>query len=309
MLRCVVQRCLPDDRAIDRAGREATALLKFFRQEEFQFQCHRMSSNANISTVTSRPKPDRGRLSYRVGSEQAERCEIALEDDSTVSFGRGDQCDIRIGHAPIRDVEVPRVAGWLVVAHGRVIVEAAPMPQLSEVRSDQGEAQAVRRALQVSASGGPPVPIAAGSAYSPAVSVFTVEVTGATQTWELDIVARSLADDLSGTDAFEPHTHGVVIDLTDEQREVLLAYAEPVLAGGVEPATHDQVAARVYMSRSQVRRHLERLSDEFYDKRLWSPESGDTRVRVVEAARHNHLLAESARRLASRTDDDPLDGR
>ena len=36
------------------------------------------------------------------------------------------------------------------------------------------------------------------------------------------------------------------------------------------------------------------LSDEFYNKRLWSPDAADTRVRVVEAARHNQLLGPAA---------------
>lgn len=255
-------------------------------------------------SVTPRPDSLRGRLSYRIGHDQSERCEVPLYDDTTMSFGRGEHCAVRFGHAPRRDWEIPRVAGWLIMAHGRVIVEAAPMPAARVTAGPfDGEPQSVRRALQVTAaSGGPPVPVAAGSAFSPDEPVFTVEVFGATDTWELDIVARSRADDPDHHEPSEPLTHGVVIDLTDEQRRVLLAYAEPVLAGGVEPATHDQVAAKVFMSRSQVRRHLDRLSDEFFSKRLWSPGSGDTRVRVVEAARHNHILAESARRLADHHD-------
>ena len=247
--------------------------------------------------TTTAPTP-RGRLSYRVGDDQAERCQVPLYDDSVVTFGRGESCEARFGHAPVRDWEIPRVAGWLVIAHGRIFVEAAGMPDPH--REESGRPQPVRRALQVSAAGGPPVPVAAGSAYSPSEEIFTIEVVGATDTWELDVVARS-RDEGEDLTMHEPHTHGVVIDLTDVQREVLLAYAEPVLAGSVEPATHDQVAAKVYMSRSQVRRHLERLSDEFFAKRLWSPDSGDTRVRVVETARHNHILTESARRHSDAT--------
>lgn len=257
---------------------------------------HALTQREHTTVTMIAPTP-RGRLSYRVGDEQAERCEVTLCDESTVSFGRGESCEVRFGHAPVRDWEIPRVAGWLVIAHGRVFVEAAPMPG-SERDAAPGQAQPVRRALQVSAAGGPPVPVAAGSAYSPAEGVFTIEVVGATDTWELDIVTRSRVDDDDDLTAHEPLTHSVVIDLTDVQREVLLAYAEPVLAGSVEPATHDQVAAKVFMSRSQVRRQLERLSDEFFAKRLWSPDSGDTRVRVVETARHNHILAESARRIS-----------
>lgn len=230
-------------------------------------------------------------MSYRIGADQAERCEVQLHDDRTVSFGRGVACDIRIGHAPLCDHEIPRIAGWLVIAHGRVIVEAAA-PALA----DEAE-RAVRRALLVSAPGGPPVPVAPGAVFAPAASIFTVEVVGATGTWELDVATRSRRDDAVDDEAaHDARTHGVVIDLTEEQRSILMAYAEPVIAGGVEPATHDQVAARVYMSRSQVRRHLDRLSDEFFQKRLWAPESGDTRVRVVEAARHNLILTEPGRR-------------
>lgn len=238
---------------------------------------------------------ERGRLSYRSAHEQSDRTELALHDDTSVSFGRSEGCEVRIGHAPVRDIQVPRVAGWLLMSHGRVIVEAAPDPVPSEVPTNfGGRTLPARRALQVRSEGGPPVPIAPGAAYSPATRKFTVEVYGATGHWELDVVMRreptAHATGTSGQTADEPSTYGVVVDLDEVQRRVLLAYAEPVLAGGIEPATHDQVASKLFMSRSAVRRVLDRVSDEFYDKRLWAPAASDTRVRVVEAARHNRLL-------------------
>ncbi|MFN8052288.1 MAG: hypothetical protein U0Q22_12660 [Acidimicrobiales bacterium] len=256
-----------------------------------------------MTVLPLRPSAERGRLSYRVGREQTDRSEMILRDDSVVAFGRGAQCEVRIGHAPTRDDEMPRVAGWLIVAHGRVIVEAAPTPGADAAGTDAVEAASdlrqheVRRALQLSYAGGPPMPIAPGSAVSPASNVFTVEVLGANRTWELDVVALNRYDDPVPSGHDEPRTNGVGVMLTDLQREVLLAYARPVLAGAVEPATHDQVAAHVCLSRSAVRRVLDRISDEFYNKRLWSPESADTRVRVVEAARHNQLLGPTAARL------------
>ena len=245
----------------------------------------------------TRIENERGRLGYRTHPGRGERCELTLVDDTTVSFGRDPGCDVTVGSTPHLDAEVPLVAGWLVMAHGRIIVEAAPMPTFAE---SAGVGRAVRRALQVTAAGGPPVPVAAGSAYSPATTIFTIEIVGAHHTWELDVAARPRRDDPAGTAGAGDADDRVLIDLTDDQRTVLIAYAEPVLAGAVDPATHDQVAAKVFMSRSQVRRHLERLSDTFYEKRLWSPDSGDTRVRVVEAARHN-LLLDNATRVLSAT--------
>lgn len=183
-----------------------------------------------------------------------------------VAFGRGEGCGLRIG---VGDPEVPAVAGWLVPAHGRVFVEAAP---------------GVHRALQVSSAGGPPVPVPAGAAFAPAASSYTVQVLGGVDTWELAV---------SGARRHDSTIHRgaeVVIDLTDDELSILRAYAGPVVAGRTEPATHDEVAAAVHMSRSQVRRRLDRIERHFSDLHLWLPDVDDRRVRVVEAARHNGVL-------------------
>ena len=51
-----------------------------------------------------------------------------LRDGDVVGFGRGVECPIRFGYAPIQDDVVPRLAGQLVVANQRVFVEGVDAP-------------------------------------------------------------------------------------------------------------------------------------------------------------------------------------
>lgn len=226
---------------------------------------------------------ERGRISVRA-EPVSERVTTTLFDGSVLSIGRGAQCDIRFGHAPIQDREVPRLCGWLVVAHGRVAVHASD----ADLPSPRGQGDGFRP-MVVQPRRGPSRAVMPGEIWAPADSIFTVRVHGA-DVWELDVVNfHGLSPSAWGSED-DPPTVKPRVDLTDELWAVLRAYAEPMQRGGRAPATHDEVAQRINWNRMTARRRLEKIYDEFYLHRLEMPDLDDMRVKVVEAALHHGLL-------------------
>ena len=173
----------------------------------------------------------RGRASVVV-SDGSERESVPLRDGDVVSFGRGSECDLRFGHAPLRDSGVPRLAGWLLVVGGRVCVEAPSMNAC-------GASPVLRHALRVQAPQGRGQNLEPGSVYAPCGSVFEVLVRGTTE-WAIDVAIQEVGRSAAGTHG-DSMTVGQSLPLTERQWEILRAYAEPVLRGGVDPATHSQV--------------------------------------------------------------------
>lgn len=163
----------------------------------------------------------------------------------------------------------PAVAGRLLALDDRVLVEAG----------SPGDGASPQRAIEITEPYGPAIPLSVGSVHSPRAPRFAITVRGAATSWTLIVEHRAPVAPRHGTP--------LVVDLTEDERRVLLAYAAPVLAGGVMPASHDDVGKAVHHSRSQVRRILAAIDHHFAELNLWMPRTRDQRVRVVEAARWN----------------------
>lgn len=206
-----------------------------------------------------------------------------LHDGAVLAFGRGKCCDIRFGHAPIQDREVGRLCGWLVVAHGRVAVHAAPDDRPSPTH--KGDAF---RPVVVHPRCGVHRAVMPGEMWAPTAGIFTVRVHGA-QLWELDVVNfQDVPPPPWSSD--DPPTVMPRVELSAELWDVLRAYAEPIQRGGRSPATHEEVAQRINWNKMTARRRLEKIYDEFDLHRLEMPEVDDMRVKVVEAAIRHGLL-------------------
>jgi hypothetical protein len=163
--------------------------------------------------------------------------------DTSLSFGRGGRCDMRFAFAPRVDRAVPRIAGSLLLAGGRRLAV--------ECSAERGH-----RPLQVMTAGGVPVTVALGEVYAPAANEFDVVVSGDTK-WVVSVRVRDLNGPYPIPDrSTDTRTRRIALDLSDHDRSLIEAYLEPMRAGGPEPASHADVAARLAYSPSKVRHDL-----------------------------------------------------
>jgi len=200
---------------------------------------------------------------------------VVLTEDGVAEFGRSGACVLRFGYAPIADTGVPRVAGRLVVAAGRVFVEALDAPG--------------RPALEISAAGRPPVMVAAGDAFAPAERSFRITVHGHLRSWPIDVVMSPRTASPAGSDVDEP-TKRHRLDLTDAQRRVIEAYVAPLRRGRLEPATHREVAEALELHQNTAREVLYSVWSALFAAGVPMPDIADKRVAVVEAVRLHRLL-------------------
>jgi hypothetical protein len=169
-------------------------------------------------------------------------------------FGRLGTCDIRLGHAPVRDEGVPRAAGRLVALGPRVAVENLDDMFAFEVATRDGARSAVRpREL-----------------FSPASNAFDIILAGSCATYRIHVaVAERPVTTVVvpiDTDDAEPLTTSPP-QLTAAERSVLDAYLAPLRAGRPLRATHLEAAEALGRSKTWVR---DRASD-IYDKFLFTP--------------------------------------
>jgi len=188
-------------------------------------------------------------------------------------MGRGSECDVRFGYAPVPDEGLPRVAGRLVVAGQRVIVESTTQPG--------------HRAMEISTQEGTR-PLGPGEAFSPRDARFEVLVRG-DQVWRLGISVR-LGTEMAIANGSDPPTRRFALDLTDRQMAVLRAYCEPPGRTRHEPATHKEVAAALNYHPNTVREVLYDIWAQMFAEQVPMPDVSDKRVAVVEAARVHGLL-------------------
>jgi hypothetical protein len=199
---------------------------------------------------------------------------VTLCDDSTVAFGRGAECEIRFGYAPVADESVPRLAGRLVVASMRVFVESAAQPG--------------HRAVEVLA-GGNIRQLGPGEGFSPRERHFEVVVRGDSP-WRMGVTVRPGNESAPNGVSVDPPTRRFSLDLTDQQFAVLSAYCEPPGRSRAEPATHKEVAASLNYHPNRVREILYDIWAKMFEEQVPMLDVGDKRVAVVEAARAHGLL-------------------
>jgi len=158
------------------------------------------------------------------GTIASEREVRVIAADRPVTFGREPTAHLRIGHAPVYDDVVPKLAGRAFAMDGRVVVENLHDTLAFDVRVDG------RALLTV-----PP-----GHWHAPPERTFDVLVTG-TFTYELAVTVNSAGNPtrvvaVGEPDSPEPPT-GARPRLTDRQRRILDSYVAPLAAGG-HPASH-----------------------------------------------------------------------
>jgi len=222
------------------------------------------------------------------GSEAAERAvvtysaphgtdSVTLRDGDIARFGRGSDCEIRFGYAPRPDQGLPRVAGRLVAANGRVFVESS------------GDTS--HRALTIRSAEGTTASVGVGEAYSPREHSFEILIPGDGAPWCLTVTVRAV-EATSGGGSADPPTKHYTLALTPLQERVLAAYAEPVRRGGREPATHQQVATALNYHTNTVRNALYEIYNKMFEQQIPMPDVTDKRFAVVDAARAHGLLTE-----------------
>jgi hypothetical protein len=189
-----------------------------------------------------------------------------------VTFGRAPTVILRIGHAPVYDDVVPKVAGKVFAHEDRVVVANLHDSLALDIRTDG-------RALQSL----PP-----GDWHAPAERRFDVVVRG-TFTYELAVtvnVARNRTQLLPPElPTPEPPT-GARPNLTERQRQILDTYVAPLAIGG-PAASHQQVAEALGVSRSLVRLECHRIWSELLVCGVPMRSLGDARDEIADAwARH-----------------------
>ena len=65
-------------------------------------------------------------------------------DQPRLRFGRSSQCDVRVGHQPLADRSVPRVAGAVAVLDGRIAVDNLSDRVAFDLKTADGPLEAVR---------------------------------------------------------------------------------------------------------------------------------------------------------------------
>ena len=207
------------------------------------------------------------------GTIASEREVRVIAADRPVTFGREPTAHLRIGHAPVYDDVVPKLAGRAFAMDGRVVVENLHDTLAFDVRVDG------RALLTV-----PP-----GHWHAPPERTFDVLVTG-TFTYELAVTVNSAGNPtrvvaVGEPDSPEPPT-GARPRLTDRQRRILDSYVAPLAAGG-HAASHQQVAESLGISRSLVRLECNRIWSELLVAGVPMRDYGDPRDLVADAwARH-----------------------
>ncbi len=200
---------------------------------------------------------------------------ITLCDGDSALFGRGAECAIRFGYAPIADEGLPRVAGNLLAANRRIFIESAAQPghRALELRSADGTRQ-----------------ISAGDGFSPRQPHFDVLVRGENDLWKLSVTVRAAPRDTAAEQSVDPPTKRFSLDLSERQFAVLAAYCEPPSRGRSEPATHKEAAATLNYHPNTVREILYEIWARMFELQVPMPDVSDKRVAVVEAARLHGLL-------------------
>jgi hypothetical protein len=200
---------------------------------------------------------------------------VTLADGESAQFGRGAECKIRFGYAPIPDESVPRIAGSLLAANHRVFVESTGQVghRTLEVRTPTGMTR-----------------IPAGEGFSPRDRHFDVFILGETSAWKLGVrVCVTEGSEPMQTSA-DPPTKRFLLDLNERQRAVLAAYCEPPNRSRSEPATHKEVAAALNYHPNTVREILYEIWAQMLDLQIPMPDVSDKRIAVVEATRLHGLL-------------------
>lgn|GEM_PF-1896327 len=199
---------------------------------------------------------------------------LPILDGEIVPFGRGNPGDpkhIRIGNWPKpADLSVPRTAGYLIAVNQRIIVDCA------EPIADR---QIVPVPLLIEQAGESDYLMPVGTAFAPAVRRFAVylqSLKGSLFSIEIAVRPRSFVPLPLG----EPSIRQV-ITLTEEEREVVRRYREPISDGEQAPASHTQVAAALEAHRNTAANRITAVWDKLWDSGVPMHQSTDKATAVI----------------------------
>jgi hypothetical protein len=198
---------------------------------------------------------------------------VVISLDGEATFGRDSSVDLRVGHAPVHDDVVPRRSGKVFAHDGRLVVSNLDDSLAFDIRV------ADRPAISV-----PP-----GDWHSPRDRAFDIVINGAL-TYMLTVTVNTDHNATHMLTSDEPDTHepptGARPQLTERQRCILDAYVAPQAAGG-RPASHQEVAQALGISRSLVRLECHRIWSELFLAGVPMRDLGDARDEIADAwARH-----------------------
>jgi hypothetical protein len=202
---------------------------------------------------------------------------VPIPPAGEVTFGRGQRTDglhLRIGHAPVHDTAVPRLAGRVFAWDGRIVV--ANMDDTL--------------ALDVRVHGRPAISLSPGDWHAPCDSAYRIVVTGTYQ-YSLGVTVNSderrMQLTADGRRVVLGSPTGVRPEFTARQRRILDAYVAPLTEGGTEPASHAQVAEAIGVSRSLVRLECNMIYSQLLRAGVPMRDLDDTRDQIADAwARH-----------------------
>jgi hypothetical protein len=189
-----------------------------------------------------------------------------------ITFGRGSDVMLRIGHAPLHDEIVPRLTGSVFACRRRVVVANLDDALAFDIR-------VADRAL---------VSLSPGAWHSPDERYFDIVIVG-TLPYTLSVMVNTEGNPTHrlqrDDDPALPRTGGRPV-LTERQRRILDAYVAPMYAGG-PPASHQQVADALRISRALVRVECHRIWSELFLAGVPMRDLGDARDEIADAwARH-----------------------
>ena len=198
---------------------------------------------------------------------------VVIDAARRVTFGRDPNVTLRIGHAPVYDDVVPKLAGEVFVHDGRAFVANVHRSLAFDLRVD----------------GRPLIPVPPGDCHAPREPSFDIVVAG-TFTYELAVTVNTERNPTRvmapGTTVAPGPPTGARPRLTPRQRQILDAYVAPLTGGGAA-ASHQQVAEAVGVSRSLVRLECHRIWSELLVAGVPMRTLGDARDEIADAwARH-----------------------
>lgn len=230
------------------------------------------------ATPAPAPEPTAGPTVHVVddraaGTISTDQQVIVLDADREVTFGRDPHVGLRIGHAPVYDDVVPKVAGKVFVHDGRVVVANLHRSLALDIRVD----------------GRPLISVAPGDWHAPSEGSYDVLITG-TFTYELAVTVNTASNPTRVVAVDAPTTPdpptGARPRLSERQRHILDAYVAPLTGGGAA-ASHQEVAETVGVSRSLVRLECHRIWSELLVAGVPMRSLGDARDEIADAwARH-----------------------
>jgi hypothetical protein len=195
--------------------------------------------------------------------------------DDDIHFGRAPSNDIRIGHAPLLDEIVPRNTGYVASHRGRLLV----------ANTDD------HLAFDVVVEGRAPIAVRPGMWVSPPDPEFDIVVVGTfpyTIAVAQNVTGAAVRFVPNGAEPADGLPTGARLELSGRQRQILDAYVAPVIAGG-SPASHQQVAEVLGISRSLVRLECNRIWSKMLLAGIPMRDLTDTRDQIVDAWTRHRL--------------------